>query len=261
MQLNYFDLISCTPIKLTGIGSIISPTLRQIDSITYYTYAIYLTHLRMTPEEFFENYYPKKEISVQDLMNTTKFDLVVIDESFRNIILSALNFFFIEDFQYIQEPGYECFVVLDENNNITHAITRNNYNGIVNIILQRVHITPEKNVVDDLSKAKNKRGKKIYEKIFAQRKKFKKAKSDNPDYDFANIIASVACYSPNLNWVNIWDITVYQLYDEFERLSINDYYESSKLSTSVWGDKQKKFNFGVWHNNIFHSQQTKGANP
>ena len=65
--------------------------------------------------------------------------------------------------------------------------------------------------------------------------------------------------SLNLNWINIWDITVYQLYDTFERLTINDQYESSKLSVSVWGDKEKKFRFGVWHNNIFHEKEVEDA--
>ena len=259
MQLSYSELISPKPLELNHIGSIVSPTLRQIEDITYRAYVLYVAHLRMTPEEYFETYCPEQKVDVEMLINTTKFDLVVLDQYFRNIILSALNFFFVENFQYIFEPGYECFVVMDEEKNITHAITRQNYNDVINIILQRIHITPEKNIVDDLSKVKNKRGKKIYEKIFAGRKKLKKAKANNPDYDYANIISSVASYCPNLNWINIWDITVYQLYDTFERLTINDQYESSKLSVSVWGDKEKKFRFGVWHNNIFHEKEVEDA--
>lgn len=260
MELTYYDLISSSPITLAHIGSIKSPTLRDVDKITYQTYVNYIAFLRMNPEDFFNTFYPDKKVDIEDIMNTTKFDLVRIDESFRSVILSALNFFFVEDFQYINEPGYECFVVLDENQNITHAITKQTYNDVVNIILQRVHIEIEKDIVDDLSKVKNKLGKKIYEKIFARRKQFQKAKANNPDYDYANIIASIAAYNSSLNWINIWDITVYQLYDLFERTAINDRYESSKLSVSVWGDKEKKFKFGAWHNNIFSEKESQDAN-
>ncbi len=61
-----------------------------------------------------------------------------------------------------------------------------------------------------------------------------------------NIISSVAVRSLSLNWINIWDITIYQLFNEFERLQIIDQYDIASTQVSVWGDKEKKFKFGAW---------------
>ena len=119
-------------------------------------------------------------------------------------------------------------------------------------------IEPDENEVDDISKIKNKRGRKIYEKMMKRRKKFKKAKANNPDLTMANIIAAVATRSSNLNWVNIWDITVFHLFDEFERLQINDQYNIASTQVAAWGDKDNKFKFGLWSKNIYDKQENAG---
>lgn len=259
IKLDYFDCISPLPLEFINVGKIKSPRLIDIAGISYYVYSLYIAHLRMTPEEYFESYHKDEEIDFDVVLNMTKFDLVKNDDGFRRVIMSALNFFFEKPFDYY--PEYSAFICTDEidgNKTAIGIINDENYAQVVDVILQRVHITPDENEVDDISKIKNKRGRKIYERMMKARKKFKKAKSNNPDLTLANIIAAVATRSSNLNWVNIWDITVFHLFDEFERLQINDQYNIASTQVAAWGDKDNKFKFGLWSKNIYEKQENAG---
>ena len=92
----------------------------------------------------------------EDLELYTKFDLILYDPEFRNIINKALNFFFVEEFEWYEE--YESFLstkkIGKEDEQIeliaTGIINSKNYDDVLDIILQRVHITPDKNDVSDI---------------------------------------------------------------------------------------------------------------
>ena len=54
----------------------------------------------------------------------------------------------------------------------------------------------------------------------------------------------------SINYTNVWDMTVYQLWDTFARLRNNEIYASGRTSVSVWGDKENKFDYNLWFKNI-----------
>lgn len=153
LRLDYFDCISPLPLTLVQIGSIKSPTLMNIAEISYSTYSQYIAHIRMTPEDYFEVYCKDEDIDTEKIFNMTKFDLLLIDDRFRKIITSAINFFFVEDFEFY--PEYDAFIFEQKNEhgevvNIK-AITRQNYSDVLDVVLQRVHITPDENEIDDIN--------------------------------------------------------------------------------------------------------------
>lgn len=259
LKLDYFDCISPLPLYLVGIGSIRSPKLIEIAEISYNTYSLFIAHLKMTPEEYFEFYHKDEKIDEELIFNMTKFDIILNDDNFRNIITDALNFFFVEDFEFNSEYG--AFISMDKNDdgeiiNIK-AITRDNYAEVVNVVLQRVHIPIEEDEIDDIKKITGKRALQIYKKILKGRKQMKKIKSNDSNLTFANIIAAVASKSESLNWSSIWDITVFQLYDLFSRMQGNDSYSISSKRVATWGNKDGSFKFGAWIDNIY---DTEGAN-
>ena len=51
----------------------------------------------MTPEDYFETYHKDKEVDTEVVFNMTKFDLLLVDDNFRKIITSAINFFIFCD--------------------------------------------------------------------------------------------------------------------------------------------------------------------
>ena len=254
MKLDYFDLISPLPLDIVSVGRIKSPKLIEVADLSYYVYAQYVSYLRMKADDYIDTF--KKE---EDLELYTKFDLILYDPEFRNIINKALNFFLIEEFEWYEE--YESFLstkkIEKEDGQIeliaTGIINSKNYDDILDIILQRVHITPDKNDVSDIRKIKGKNARRIYQKIHQGRKKLRAASGSSSDLTLPNIISSVAAKSGSLNWTNIWDITIYQLFDAFERLQIIDQYDIASTQVAVWGDKEKKFKFSAWNSSIYNT--------
>lgn len=259
MKLDYFDLISPLSLDIVGVGRIKSPKLIEVADLSYYVYAQYVSCLRMKADDYIDTF--KKE---EYLELYTKFDLILYDPEFRNIINKALNFFLIEEFEWYEE--YESFLstkkIEKEDGQIeliaTGIINSKNYDDVLDIILQRVHITPDKNDVSDIRNIKGKNARRIYQKIHQGRKKLRAASGASSDLTLPNIISSVAAKSGSLNWTNIWDITIYQLFDAFERLQIIDQYDIASTQVSVWGDKEKKFKFGAWNSNIYNTGNDAG---
>lgn len=197
MKLDYFDLISPLPLDLVGIGRIKSPKLIEIADISYYVYAQYVSCLRMTPSDYIDTF----KIEDSDIELYTKFDIILYDPNFRNMIKNALNFFFIENFEWFDE--YQSFLCTEEivrENGDSELLAKGiinskNYFDVLDIILQRVHITPDKTEVTDITKIKNKRGLKVYKRMQQVKRKFKKTSGGNPDLSLPNIISSVAVRS------------------------------------------------------------------
>ena len=260
IKLDYFDLISNNPFFVESVGSIKCPRLSDVRKINYQEYCSYISALKITPDDYFENIEKQFgiKIPVEEILEITKFDLIMSDNSILQSVLNSFNFFFVEDVYFdMEKASFVVFVEEHDEQHIVGHITRENYVDVVNIILQRINIEIDDNEIDDLSKVKSKRGRKIFEKIREGREKMKKVKensSEGKTQSLANIISSVSAFSPNTNYVQIWDLTVYQLYDLFSRLNVIDRYGISSTSVSIWGDEKKQFKFGAWNDN-FHDDK------
>lgn len=72
-----------------------------------------------------------------------------------------------------------------------------------------------------------------------QKGRTEKAKQTAPDknMELGNIISAVANKSHSLHIMNIWDLTIFQLWDCFSRLSNNSIYDIQSMSVAAWGIK------------------------
>ena len=50
--------------------------------------------------------------------------------------------------------------------------------------------------------------------------------------------------------MNIWDLTIFQLWDCFSRLSNNSIYDIQSMSVAAWGDKDNHFDPTAWFQTI-----------
>lgn len=75
--------------------------------------------------------------------------------------------------------------------------------------------------------------------------KAKHTKADK-NMELGNIISAVANKSQSLNILNIWDLTVYQVWDCFQRLSNNNIYNIQSMSVAAWGNKDNQFDAASW---------------
>ena len=79
--------------------------------------------------------------------------------------------------------------------------------------------------------------------------KAKQTKSDE-NLELGNIISAVANKSQSLNILNIWDLTVFQVWDCFSRLSNNSIYAIQSMSVAAWGNKDNSFDAAAWFKRI-----------
>ena len=130
---------------------------------------------------------------------------------------------------------------------IVGVITGDNFSQICDLILQLNNI---KRRDEDISKVKNKKALDILKKIQKGRAERQKNKKADKNMEIANIISAVANRHPSLNMINIWDLTIYQLWDAFARLSNNSIYDIQSMSVAAWGDKDNHFDAAAWFKRI-----------
>lgn len=256
MNLSYFDLITPGPLMIPGVGSLKPPTLREISRLTYPVYETYLAFLSMSPEHYCTEVNPRyknwfKSLSKSQAELLSMYDIAVSGKELSFLFTSIFQFFFEEKVTYSREE--DAFLLCpsfpsEEEAPVTGRITKGCYSEIVSLILQFNHLDAKESV--DLSKVKNKKGRKIFEKIQEMKKNQPKTGKKNPDLEIGNVISAVCTMHHSINYTNVWDMTIYQLWDTFHRLQAENAYEINRTMISVWGDKDKKFDFNSWFKSI-----------
>lgn len=248
MKLSYFDLLSPDPVYVQKTGGIISPKLKDISSIGIDTYHYYLSVLQMDLKIYFTMIFQAEQyeaLSDEEKAQLNIFDLLTINEQSAAILQNILNFFIKENILYSSEN--KCFLV-QESNETVGIITKENYPKLCDLICQRNCIKTSQE--ENLSNVKSKKALEIMKKL--QNGRNEKAKQDKSDknMELGNIISAVANKSQSLNILNIWELTIFQLWDCFSRLSNNSIYDIQSMSVAAWGNKDNYFDAAAWFKKI-----------
>lgn len=248
MNLSYFELLSPHPVYIKNVGRIISPTLKDISYIGYDIYQYYLSILAMDLERYLSDIDMIEKYNLltdEEKSKISIYDMLILNKESLKLLLSILNFFIIEDVFYSSDN--HSFII-KKNNDVIGNITRDNYSQICDLICQLNCIKSKVN--EDLSKIKSKKALEIMKKL--QKGKSEKSKQSilDKNMELGNIISAVANKSQTLNILNIWDLTIFQLYDCFSRLSNNNIYDIQSISVAVWGDKDNHFDATSWFKKI-----------
>lgn len=271
MDLEYGTLLSPNPIKLS-FGTLRQPTLNEIDSeITIPQFAIFESFLKMTPKlyytkalensggcEMWENFSEDEQDSM------TMYDVIKSDKKVEITYLAILNFFFVERIKYLDgyffsiKPGVDANKKLEDmsKNDVQAVINEDVFFEVIDVIQQTCCIR-DKKTTEKPPKYKNSKAKKIYEKMLKAMKEQeeRESKKNGLNFSLANIISAVSNKHPTISPVNVWDLTVFQLYDAFSRLQINNLYQIDCMRVSTWGDEKKTFDISLWYKNNFDKPQ------
>lgn len=135
MKLDYFSLISPLPFYVNGVGSIKSPTLREISKINYYTYQVYLSNLLLDPASYYEmidktegaylcNFTEQEKDTIlcirSEYMNLDEkskedisiYNIMVFDKFLIDSLLCTLNFFFEDEIIYDTKKEFLFFLTV-----------------------------------------------------------------------------------------------------------------------------------------------------
>lgn len=261
MRLDYGTQLSPVPITLS-IGTLRKPTLKEISQITFDRFSFYEFFLKLSPEIYYtklrkendgEAYWGSLTEEEQDKI--TIYNIIEEDDKIRSTYVEIFNFFFVETVIY--QEGF--FILLkDEVANpekikreqVRGAIAKDNFPQVMSLLQQICCIYNEEESLDDM-KFKNNLARKLMEKMLKAKKKEQETKKSDLNLTIPNIISSLANKHPSLNYVNIWDLTIFQLLDAFNRTQANSMYDIDSTRVSVWGDEKKTFDVSLWYKNNY----------
>ena len=260
MRLDYGTILCPEPITLS-IGTLRNPTLREIAKLKFDKFGYYEFLIKMSPETFYtkvkgddgKTYWESLTEKEQDEM--ALYDVIMKEEPLTKLFLEIFNFFFVEP--VILKEGF--FILLKEDIEESDAVDTDNIRGVIakeNLpqvldLIQQICCVYEKEEDVENMKFKNALARKLYEKMLKANKKDNEKKKADINLSLPNIISSVSNKHPSLNPINIWDLTVFQLLDAFNRTQINTIYNIDSTRVSVWGDEKKTFDASLWYKNEY----------
>ncbi|UUV45932.1 hypothetical protein [Bacillus phage vB_BanS-Thrax3] len=245
-------LQSGSSIKVDNID--IKPyTLEEIKDYGYSKYMQSLQLISLTVDDFVDSVkdVEKRMILEVEKENLRTFDFYTVlgGDDFKQVLLSALSVLLrTDDIRFIDKNvlaiDFMKVGVLyeDEEGNIQtddeklenaveselKLIHRDNFDSIVSVIkLQNYLMKPEDNKrednpADEETRALMEHMKKMREKVEAKKKQ--QQGEEDSDIDLADIVSAVCSKSNSINKLNIWNFTLYQVYDEYARLELIDNY-------------------------------------
>ena len=227
-----------------------------------------------------------EELNTEEKLSVSFYDLLMYDELLICSFIEAFDFFFEEEVDFVVN-GNEItdaqfsfitynkidtpqkiklnngneYSTIKTNRELVGVINRSNFKDVVDIILQRNSVQMEEEITaEDLTKVKNKnkvmqlmeKMKKGQKQLDKTREKEREKNGVASDTELANIISCVAAKNHNgLNMINIWDMTIYNLYEQFKVIRENNRHDAETLSVYVWGDESNKFDIDAWFKEKF----------
>lgn len=270
MNLDYYTLLCPVPISLS-IGTIRQPTLREIGEITFFRFGMYQVYIKLTPKEYYTVLNTEKGEKFWNLLteeqreNITLYDVILFEKSVLKVYLDIFNFFFVERvifrdnlFFIIKTDDYSIEdkdIKLTENN-VCGVITPNNILEILDIIQQICCIKSNDPLDEQKPKFKNEKAKRLYERMLKAKEKQNNRRMKKEYYNLTlpNIISATAYKVHGLNILNIWDATLFQVYDQFEKAQNDDAHYMNCVRVAVWGDEKNQFDPSLWYKNNFDKQ-------
>lgn len=216
MKFSYEDLISGDAIFVPDVGHLNPPRLWQLkptQGIGMWAYNLYVSVFSWNRQEAIDFLAVTEKIKTEKLNNDrlTSFDVMTLIESSRQLLLNALAFFIEEKVTW--DAVEHCFVTVSKNGAIIGRIDRANFAEVSDMILQLNYIGVGKN--NKPIRHSSKEAEALWNKAqeYLKRESSKTPKDKN--MSIGNIISKLCAATPAYNLQNIYDLTIFQLYDQF----------------------------------------------
>lgn len=249
MRFDYFDMLSGEPCYLHGVGHLRSPLLHELrpkSGIGYRAYNLYLNILSWDKEHLlkYDQLMQFKGASKLNRDVFTVFDVATLLGQTRELCRVVLSFFMVEDL--VWDEKRRCYLTVNPENQqeIVGEINRDNFEEVRRLMLQFNFVGLDKDetpVVHSTDKSKE-----LWEKAqnFLKEQAETEVKEDKPEYHLSNIISKICAIHHSYNLLNIYGLTVFQLYDSFFQIG---YMRSADLSEKIFSNHGgETFSFEDW---------------
>ena len=250
-KFSYEELISGDSIYVADVGHIKSPFLWQLkptQGIGVWNYNFYLNILSWEKEDFLKfakstRLTAASTFKEKEKLNT--FDVMILMGNFRELLQDAMAFFMDENLVW-DASNYTFEVRSKEDNQIVGYIDRNNFDEVRDMMLQVNYIGLGEQAKP--TKFTSDKAKELWE--LAQ-KHLKQTNVKNPKdkkMELRNIISKLCAVSSGYTLLNIYNLTVFQLYDQFFQYGYLRAMDLNEMAFSNHGGKN--FDFQAWLNPI-----------
>lgn len=260
IKLDYYSQLNPEPIKLS-IGTIRKPKLKDISNITFERFNYLESFLKMTPEMFYTKLLEQdgidywNSLSEEKKGSLTMFQLISEHKQLKDVYLELFRFFFVEHVIYAQG----LFAILHNEIEDISKIKKEDICGVINesifpqlldLLQQICCIRDDEESIDD-QKFKNSLARKMFERMLKAKQKERETKKADLNLSLPNIISAISCKHPSINLINVWELTIFQLLDQFNRTRVNLMFDISCKRVATWGDEKKTFDAELWYKNEY----------
>lgn len=250
MRFDYFDMLSGDPIYLQGVGHLRSPLLhelRPMGGIGYKAYNLYLNILSWDKEHLLQ-YDQLMQYRGAHRLNRkcfNAFDVATLLPQTRELCRGVLSFFMVEELVWDERDRRYVVMETGEEPVAIGEINRDNFDEVRQLMLQFnfVGLDQDDNPVTTHTSDK---AKELWEKtqIFLKEQAEAAKRDHKPEYHLSNIISKICAIHPTYNLLNIFNLTVFQLYDAFFQIG---YMRGVSLSEHIYGNHGgERFRFEDW---------------
>lgn len=236
-SINKLDLLSNEPIQFQNRLQIYKPTLAQIVKMGYENFSRASKILTLTDTQI------QDQLESQGIFNQTYSPLSYL------LLISKNALFFLEVqlafTTYIQKPvilNFEKnFIEIPfekEDSFILDEANFPDFQHILNLILGNTQEI-EREIISENEKMKRKF---LEKRKMLQRAKEKERLRDSgkeKGLDLADMVSAVCTYGVGYNYTNVWDLTIYQLHEQFVRCQKKDKFEHDYQALLQGADKKK----------------------
>lgn len=255
-QLSQLELNYPGSIFVKGVGHIRCPKIGEVVELRNKSdgsqdgealYNLFLDILLRTKAQFLESIGKElEEAQLKELDQIPLFYLYLMFEDTRKLLMASIEFFMDESIAFDKTN-----MTLVTYKNVAHPdaddidmvgeINVDNFVDVKNLILKRNYIQPPKNPD---GKRRSKRMMEFDAKIEKGRKQSKKFKANQRAMQLGNLVSKVAAYS-STGMQEVYNLTVYQLYDQFFEINNSVQIDAALTRWCVWG--KDKFDFSQWY--------------
>lgn len=250
IQLPYGHLLSNTPLMLQGIGKVVSPKLKVLYGEPQDNWQNYI-FMQAVVKGNINSFIKIAEAFIghplpPDMAAANKYDILSQIEQLRAVFIQALTLFFINRIEYLDEYGFIFFNA--KTDDVEGCLNAESFDMYCSIIVQLMH---DGKVEQQPKKEQENLSGKPPEVIHAL-KMFEKysntsTSKSSKTYLLDNIISKMSVANSGYTLLTIYELTVWQLFDQFQAYTQNRISKLSERSYSIWGGEN--FDFELWLKN------------
>lgn len=221
------------PCKI-GDFNIYSPTINSIAEIGELTYHLHLIFATFDKEKIMKKIYEIEEEDYEKIKNEDDYKTLILFPNIVHEIEKALSFFFRDN------VFFDVYTLTFKINDKV-IVSDKNYTQVSSIIKKLNGIDDTEKNEEKKVKFKSERARKMYEEMRKRENERKEAKGEMLDLkDTCSILCNTN--GNGINVFNIGQLTIYQVYEHFERMQIK---ENHQRILKVWandrslGEKEK----------------------